>query len=61
MKNNHLMFLTLFKVSCFPFSLGPRVCCKYNKNFEKILTTQLKSGLKAFNVIRRSGLMQYIF
>ena len=27
---------------------------KYNENFEKILTTQLKSRLKAYNVIQRS-------
>ena len=44
----------------FPFSLRPRVCYKYNKNFEKILITQLKSRLKAFNVIWRSGPTQYI-
>ena len=44
----------------FSFSFRPVVCYKYNKNFEKILTMQLKSRLKAFNVIWRSGPMQYI-
>ena len=56
-ENNHLS-LSSFCSKLFSFNFSVYVYCKYSEHFEIILTTQLKSKLKAYNVIRRSSPMQ---